>query len=413
MHRRGHVQALTLSSAGAPPNEFLIWRAGRNPTRNGYAVLFDSDAAVAVMAAYEEHGTDIMLDLEHMSIDDRHPNWKPDAVGWCKLELRGGELWAVNVRWTPDGTRRLTEQTQRYTSPTFYSSEVEGAPDLKRPTQLLNVALCAMPATDHLPALVASRKQTRSRMDSKKLGAALRVLRRRVTAQEQLRMLSDELGEAEAAPGKSFMELADFLGVAIDPGVDPVGFIQALKDGVAQMMAGLEASPAPAAEPAEEMANKPEEEPETMQALRRLTGAKDSIDVLVKVSDWRKLAIEHEAEQRKLAAERAALEATKRRALTARLVVCGSETPATAWSDDAKTVPAKHLQSLTVEELEARVASFEARAGVRPSAAQPARAVSAAGVELSDRELQICKETGVDPAVYAKNKATREAARTR
>jgi hypothetical protein len=413
MHRRGHVQALTLSSAGAPPGEFLIWRAGRNPTRNGYAVLFDADAASAVMAAYAEHGTEIMLDLEHMSLDDRHPNWKPDAVGWCKLELRGGELWAVSVRWTPDGTRRLTEQTQRYTSPTFYSSDVEGEAALKRPTQLLNVALCAMPATDHLPALVASQKQTRSRMDSKKLGAALRVLRRRVTAQEHLRLLSEEFGEAEAAPGKSFMELAEFLGVAIDPGMDPVGFIQALKEGVAQMMAGLEASPAapPAEEPAE-MADKPEEEPETMQALRRLTGAKDAVDVVVKVADWRKLALEHEADQRKLAAERAALDATKRRALTARLVVCGSETPATAWADDAKTVPAEHLQALSLEKLEARVASFEARSGVR-SVAQPARTASAAGAELSDRELQICRETGVDPAVYAKNKATREAARTR
>jgi hypothetical protein len=408
-HRTGTYRALSLDSAGKTPSEFLVWRAGRNPTRNGFVVLFDDVAAASVMAAYREHGVDVMLDLEHMSLDDRHPNWTPDAVGWAQLEMRGGDLWAVNVRWTPDGTRRLSEQTQRYTSPTFRCEAVDGDERTQRPTALVNIALVAMPATDQLPALVAKQKGSRTmNITSQTIAAVRKTLRRQLPAADMIRALAEDVGDAEAAPGKSFMELAEFLGVTIDPGVDPIGFISALKDGVAAMMAGLEASPAPAPEAPEEMAGKPEEEPESMKALRRLTGAKDLADVLVTVADWRKLAVEHEETQRKIAAEHRALEATKRRQLTARLVTCGSETPATAWADDAKTVPAKHLATLSIDELEARVASFEARQGLRAAPmSAPARTAAA---DLSDRELAICKEIGVDPATYATNKARKEAA---
>ncbi len=142
--------AITKSASGGAATEFRIWRRGTNPTSNGYDVLFDDAAARAVMAAYRAHGVDVMIDLEHLSLDDRSPNHDPDARGWCHLELRNGELWAVNVRWTSDGARRLQERTQRYMSPAF------ALDDENRPTRVFNLALVAMPGTDATAPLAAS-----------------------------------------------------------------------------------------------------------------------------------------------------------------------------------------------------------------------------------------------------------------
>lgn len=116
------------------PTEFRIFVAGVNESTNGPAT-FDAAAAERVMATYQKHGVRLMIDLEHKSL------WGEDndARGWFDLELRGGELWAVNVTWTPDGARRLQEGTQRYTSPAF--------DDTENMSWLINVALVAMPAT--------------------------------------------------------------------------------------------------------------------------------------------------------------------------------------------------------------------------------------------------------------------------
>ena len=164
-----HIRKTTIAlPEGATPTEFRIWKTGLNPTRNGYDVLFDDKAAASVMAAFAEHGVDLMIDLEHLSLDQAHPKYDSDARGWAKLEVRrdangGPELWAVDVKWTPDGERRLSERTQRYVSPAFTTDKDD------RPTRVVNVALVGMPATDHIPALVAAsenrmRKITRRRI---------------------------------------------------------------------------------------------------------------------------------------------------------------------------------------------------------------------------------------------------------
>jgi len=146
------TRAITLSTSGAPPTEFRIFSAGINSSQKG-DFLFDAQAARQVLAAYKQGGVDLPIDLEHLSLSagssprvDSH-----DARGWFQLALRNGELWAFNCKWTPDGARRLAERTQRYISPAF-------ATDGDRPTQLVNCALVAHPATHGAPALVAASK---------------------------------------------------------------------------------------------------------------------------------------------------------------------------------------------------------------------------------------------------------------
>lgn len=145
-----------LEMAGdAPPSEFRIFRKGWNHTTKG-DLLFDEQAAAAVMAQYQREGVDLIVDLNHDSLNKEALAMRADAGdarAWFKLELRAGELWAVAARWTPDGARRLAEKTQRYISPVaLYDSKT------RRVEYLANVALCAMPATLGAAPLVAASK---------------------------------------------------------------------------------------------------------------------------------------------------------------------------------------------------------------------------------------------------------------
>jgi phage I-like protein len=143
------------SDPSAPlPTEFRIFAAGVNDSTKGPA-LFDADAARNVIETYKREGVDLMIDLNHESIDMPIRPDSGDARGWCQLELRNGELWAVNVRWTPDGARRLSEGTQKYISPVFTYDAKTG-----RVRSVLNVALVAMPATYNAQPLVAASRIT-------------------------------------------------------------------------------------------------------------------------------------------------------------------------------------------------------------------------------------------------------------
>lgn len=140
-------------NGGILPTEFRLFVSGWNKTEKG-SFLFDSVAAQAVMSAEAAWGVDRAIDLEHGMLEQGlspDPTAR-DARGWCKLELRAdGSLWAVDVKWTPDGSARLADKRQRYVSPAF-----ELDPKTKRVTKIINVAITSIPATHQTPALVAA-----------------------------------------------------------------------------------------------------------------------------------------------------------------------------------------------------------------------------------------------------------------
>lgn len=176
-------------AADAPlPTEFRIFAKGPNPSQRGVAI-FDDKAAANVMQAWREWGVDLIVDLEHDSVDPevrKHRADAADARGYFQLALRNGELWAVNVRWTADGEERLRSKKQRYVSPAFMDDK-KG-----RVTRLLNVALVSMPATNNAAPLVAASLQysgdaktraacyVRARQDVKQRAAAFIAARRKV-----------------------------------------------------------------------------------------------------------------------------------------------------------------------------------------------------------------------------------------
>jgi hypothetical protein len=166
------------------PSEFRIFRKGWNKTSKG-SFLFDEQAARLVMADYEQHGVDLMIDLEHLSIDPDSPSFDPDACGWFNLAVKNGELWAVNVRWNEEGARRLNGRLQRYFSPAFSAN-----PKTRRIEDLYNVAICAVPATYDAPALVAA---------SKRSGKPLATLSIEVKMSPELLKIAQALGLDEKA----------------------------------------------------------------------------------------------------------------------------------------------------------------------------------------------------------------------
>jgi phage I-like protein len=186
------------------PSAWRIFRVGVNPSTKG-PVLFDAKAANDVMADYRQHGADQMLDLEHLSLDRSSPSYDPNARAWYQLQIRNGELWAVNARWTPDGQARLAAKSQRYISP-FFAVD----PGTRRVKRVINSALTALPASDKPMALIAASDRPLTgllalstlesdQMDLSLFAAALG-LPPDATADDIVAAIKALQGEKEAAP---------------------------------------------------------------------------------------------------------------------------------------------------------------------------------------------------------------------
>lgn len=143
------LDVVTLGESRDPPAEFRIFRAGTNETTKG-VFLFDEESQKSVMAGFTRHGADVPIDYEHKMLDWLAPASDMVAAGWFTPEVRSGDLWATNVRWTNKAAAHLREGEWRYMSPAFTTGE-DG-----RILELINVALTNLPATHQLEALVAA-----------------------------------------------------------------------------------------------------------------------------------------------------------------------------------------------------------------------------------------------------------------
>jgi phage I-like protein len=372
---------LEVDASGPLPSEIRLFSAGWNETENG-RFLFDAAAASAVMAAYQAHGVDRMFDLEHLSLDSTAPHFDPDARGWCKLELREGpELWAVDIRWTPDGEARLRDKRQRYVSPAF-----EFEVDSGRVAKLVNVALTALPATHGTAALVAARAGSEGTdgMDPKQLEAVMKA------AGLDPKMMA----KVASALGLDANASADDVKAAIDAFAAKM---EKIEDLLSEGDAGGEGGDSDAPPP-------PEPPPDMSAAANRivaLTGRGSLAESVSAIEAWRESHLALEADRAKLEADRAKLEASERRGLVADLVKLGVEIPATAWSDQKGTVPVKRLADEPLPDLRSRVAALRAARVGAPSAPKvPASPASGGEHEVPER-----LRGKVDPAKYAAMRA--------
>lgn len=349
-----------VGEGNALPSEFRLFRRGLNTTSKG-DVIFDDAAAESVMAAYAQHGTDVQIDLEHLSLDTESKAYDPDARGWCQLELREGELWAVNVKWTPDGARRLNDRAQRYISPTFFA-DADG-----RVASVLNLALTALPATHEPAALIAANRLP------KKLNMRPEDIRKAIEA------LKEENGDAALAILESAL-------VAAAGGEE-------MEEPDTEEPAASEAE-APSEEPREEELAQ-QDAVKALRALSVITGTADTDEIVTLAASWAKRIADVEEREQEI-------ELSERRVLVGELVKLGAELPSTAWEGDAKArKPVARLLSEPLDGLKARVNALK---GARPAAVKPPTAPSSA-VKLSQVDLKAAEAMKITPEEYAARKA--------
>lgn len=498
--RRTTTRLSIVLTGDDPPTEFRIFTAGDVESVKG-TFRFDEAAATSVMAEYQAHGIDLMVDYDHASLT---ADIAPDpanagkAAGWFNLEVRDGELWAVNVRWTEAAADALRQKEWRFMSPAF-STDKEG-----RITSLLNVAITNLPATRNLtPLMAASARDVRKlatgaafadvqtaicaalndlyptpegamcmdgpwvqdvydasvvfclegafyeapyTFDGSKatLGAPVKVKR----TYEPITSTAPVTAPVATNRNKRALQLALAIG---GESMDPKLIQQALDALIAgddakcaEILKGLVASAAGAdpgaatdttdGSPTDANAlgeqtdpSKEEDKQAVMAATARLTRitGKSTIGAAVEeVEVWRQSHLKLEAETKKLANERAALELNKRKENAVTLTKLGAETPHTTGL--AKGKLCKRLLEEPIQEQNDRVAALlAARGGKLPTDVKPppgsgggATKTEAAGedqeietmhgtVTVSAREVANCKAVGADLQVYAANKAFR------
>lgn len=263
------------------PTCFRLFRAGVNHSSKGDSV-FDEVSARSVMGVYQVEGTDIMVDLDHDSLNERARIARSnaaEAVGWFQLALRGGELWAENVRWNACGADQLRGKKRRYTSPAFLTD------DSGRVIRLVNVALTGMPATYGALPLVAASRQEWSTMNI------------------DPSLVQKAIDALTAGDGNAALEILTAMVVAAAGG-------------------DAKTEEPPAEEPA---SGAPDVGGVALAKLSELVGTSDPGAIVERVQSL--VAAEAVATRNRLA-----LEAGQRGELVARLVALHAETPTTAFS---------------------------------------------------------------------------------
>lgn len=150
------THALSIAiDAKAPPKELRLFRVGVNRSLKG-AFVFDEKAARDVMANYEAMGHSLTIDYDHGSIrkDAIDPSQSGKSAGRFDLALRDGELWAVNIRWSPAADAAIRREEWPFISPTFTSDENQ------RVVLVLNFGLTGNPALLDPPRLIAANQAT-------------------------------------------------------------------------------------------------------------------------------------------------------------------------------------------------------------------------------------------------------------
>jgi phage I-like protein len=348
--------SVTLPGGDKTPSEFRIFRAGLNPTEHG-GLLFDDKAASLVMAAFDRRGTDMVIDLEHDSVNPlAHANRSDakDARGYCRLELRDGELWAAGVSWSPDGEARLLDRRQKYISPIVLYD------DDRRVVEIFNLALVSDPATNYAAPLMLSAG-----------GIAMDL--------EMIKKALDAIasGDGDAAAGI----LRDMIAAAAAGDSGDAGDSAALASD----------DPDSDTPDEEEDASEPAATDAAMAAALRTELRVDrASDVLAEVRRLR-------AQVNVLELARAADERNERLALVGDLVTLGAELPCTAWSDPDSRVPSDALATMPLAKLRARVEAFRVARPTAPRIKPPKKA----GIEALSAEDRAVAESISDPAQQA------------
>lgn len=382
-------RALALVEGGTPPTEYLMFAPGVNATVKG-DLLFDDEAAAAVLAFYESRGRKRLAgDWEHDSMvppSERAPGYKGSpASHWFDLEVRPGpELWAVNVKWTPDAFAQISKGEYLHTSPVVQFEKATG-----RIVAVISSALTNDPATVGQPQLFAATAKP-----TKALTAPTEKNPMAYKMSDDMAMKLKSLADAEhESPGHCAKALRSCLAEGM-----PEHFKPDLDPAANATMA----DPAKEREQAatlEKIAGEERKEADEMKAsLSALTGKATPGEIVAVVTAWK-----HGAEE--VVALTAAAAKSKDQEIAA-VLDKGKKamklTPADLAAN-SRTKAGQYIATLTakgdVAGIAAYVDALPARAVAADAAAKESpQATDLDTVTLTAAELAACEKTGKKPA---------------
>jgi phage I-like protein len=146
-----YATLVSLAAGEAPPTELRLFERGETDTTKG---KFTVDVE-RVMKRFRELGKDkLPFDYGHAMVSFGGGDQR--AAAWFVPEVRSGELWAVNIEWTPRAIRELGEKEWRFYSPAFRAMWPDSGDEPAVITELINCALTNLPATKNQKPIVAS-----------------------------------------------------------------------------------------------------------------------------------------------------------------------------------------------------------------------------------------------------------------
>ena len=121
----------------------------------------DAQIAAKVIARAAARKTDTVIVYEHQDLHSKTNGQKVLAAGWVPntLEWREGKgLYAVNIGWTGDARREISNKQYRYISSLFCYDAITG-----EVLEIISIALTNTPGVDGLDALAAMARVALSR----------------------------------------------------------------------------------------------------------------------------------------------------------------------------------------------------------------------------------------------------------
>lgn len=150
MEQEKRLFVASFAGDGNVPTELRLFHAGVNEYNDGDRLLFDDEAAKSVMSRYSMRGIDMMADYEHQSLA-RPPIEAPASAKKWMPEVRNGDLYATDIRWTDRAKSMIAAGEYRY-----YSVAAKVDPKSNRIVEMINFALTNNPAANHIAPLKAA-----------------------------------------------------------------------------------------------------------------------------------------------------------------------------------------------------------------------------------------------------------------
>ncbi len=138
------------------PDRILVVPWGEVASAKGHFVV-DVEAAARVLAAFERHGVELPIDLEHQTLGGEYssPDGSAPAMAWISAmePEEGVGIWAT-VAWTARGAEYVRKKEYRYLSPVTVCVRGTG-----RVLRLHSVALTNKPAIEGMPPVANKDKE--------------------------------------------------------------------------------------------------------------------------------------------------------------------------------------------------------------------------------------------------------------